>query len=248
MDGRTLWTWFDQYVDQLRQRKRLAALGAAAFGVFWFFVTFVFSCTLASFFLAWILGITANHLVAIGALIVLAFCFVYVLVPRHELERAEAMEEPAIGGKTIQKPDRWAVQYRPSLSRYSVSMAHGGVFYALFNLDFAKALFAMFIDFMTSGPRWIHEGLKFLRSAERLNDVDRRTCAAVIAYLYRRGHRASYEEIARSVPGVNPPVTFPQLAMIDGVLHLVTEPPGFALSEELQKELDRIAVSGGVGA
>jgi hypothetical protein len=64
--------------------------------------------------------------------------------------------------------------------------------------------------------------------------------ARVIQFLATRPHRVAYTEIAESVPGINPIRTFQDLGRVDGVLSLVTTPPGLSLNDRLRGKLDRL--------
>ncbi|HRX84898.1 MAG TPA: hypothetical protein P5572_07765 [Phycisphaerae bacterium] len=89
-----------------------------------------------------------------------------------------------------------------------------------------------------TGPRVIVAAWRCLCSALRMFAVDTRACAGVIAFLYARPGRADFRSIVAGVADVNPVTTFPQLARLDGVLVLKSEPAGFALSSDWRSALD----------
>ncbi|MEE9297342.1 MAG: hypothetical protein V3W34_20580 [Phycisphaerae bacterium] len=91
-----------------------------------------------------------------------------------------------------------------------------------------------------TGPRMVTAALRMFHTAGRLAFLDRTGCAAVIAFLYARRGRATYADIMRGVPTLNPVKIFPQMSSIDGVLVLSNEPAGLALSSRLSDELAKV--------
>jgi hypothetical protein len=90
------------------------------------------------------------------------------------------------------------------------------------------------------GPRIVVAAYKLLRKAVRLWRSDISSCAAVISLLEETGRKMSFEEIVRSVPGLNPVRIFIELHEIDGVLFLDKEPAGLALEEDLIADLRKL--------
>lgn len=60
--------------------------------------------------------------------------------------------------------------------------------------------------------------------------------ARVIAFL-APPQRVPYSEIIQEVPGIDPTRTFPDLAKVDGIVVLTSEPAGLSLNDQLRSEL-----------
>lgn len=83
-------------------------------------------------------------------------------------------------------------------------------------------------------------GIGKLRQIPGLGRVDVQGCSEVIAWLWAAGKRQSFEEIVAAIPGLNPVRVFEDLAQVEGVLFLTTEPAGLTLHPELRDELNSL--------
>ena len=87
-------------------------------------------------------------------------------------------------------------------------------------------------------PRMLTGSGQLLWKARRLASLDAPACAAVLADLHAHPRRRSFEALRQDIAGFNLTVAFASLQDIDGVLFLLSEPPGLALTAELREELD----------
>ena len=173
---------------------------------------------------------TVTRLTLTAGSILFGYCVLYFVVRRAQLERQLCQSESVpVFRRANADSEKWAWTERKT-----------GLHMNLNDPDARLGGEAGCMMFFFAAPMFIHEGFKFLREAERIFKIDRQTCGAVMDYLFRRGQKATYDEIMKAVPSVRPATTFPQLHLLDGVLHLVKDPPGFALTEELREELDRV--------
>ena len=75
-----------------------------------------------------------------------------------------------------------------------------------------------------------------------LGSLDVDGCAAVLALLATREDRVTLPEAFAAVPsGHDPELVLRQLAELDGVLFLKSEPAGLALTSDLRPKLSRLA-------
>jgi hypothetical protein len=76
-----------------------------------------------------------------------------------------------------------------------------------------------------------------LRRAKRLVAIDAEGCGEILSFLLERDKRAPLTEIVAAFPGRSLDALFPQLAELQGVLFLKSEPPGLSLSTDLRREM-----------
>jgi hypothetical protein len=98
-----------------------------------------------------------------------------------------------------------------------------------------------FSDFLFTGPRLLGIGFDHIRKAERLWRLDVERCSLLLCLLASRPARVSLLELtsAGGVPDLG--IVLPQMADINGVLILQSEPPGLGLTSELRRELKDLA-------
>jgi hypothetical protein len=106
-------------------------------------------------------------------------------------------------------------------------------------LAYPGASAKMTTDLLFTGPRLVMVALSNAKKARRLMRLDKAECSRVLAALLSQCSRVSFAELSLQA-GVNDPLkVFPQLRDIDGVVFLVSEPPGLSLTSELRAELCR---------
>jgi hypothetical protein len=103
--------------------------------------------------------------------------------------------------------------------------------------DSAHSYLKMFVSVLYAGPRLLMGATHNLRRAKRLSTVDAEGCGAVLAFLLEHDKRVPLSEIASSLPALSLDTLFPQLAELQGVLFLKSEPAGLSLSTELRREI-----------
>ena len=103
--------------------------------------------------------------------------------------------------------------------------------------DSAHSYLKMFMGVLYTGPRIVMGCVHNVRRANRLKTLDLEGMAAILTFLLGREKRVSFTELASALPGCNLATLLPQLAMIDGVLFLKSEPPGLSLSTDLRREI-----------
>lgn len=106
--------------------------------------------------------------------------------------------------------------------------------------DSAHSLVKMITLVLYTGPRAAVAAVRCLGAAVRLALLDRAACAAVIECLYRHPGRVDFAAIVCGIPGLNPVKVFPQVALIEGVLALKSEPAGLMLGSDLREDLNRL--------
>lgn len=95
----------------------------------------------------------------------------------------------------------------------------------------------MITSVLYTGPRIVMASIRSFRHAAKLSRLDRKTTREVLDLLWERNERVSFQEICGAFPSLSPERFFGNLAVIDGILFLSSDPPGISLSTELRKEI-----------
>jgi energy-coupling factor transporter transmembrane protein EcfT len=103
--------------------------------------------------------------------------------------------------------------------------------------DSAHSYLKMFMTVLYTGPRMVMSCVHNLRRARRLKSLDIEGVVAVLSFLMGRDKRVSLVELGAALPGRDLAALLPQVAEIDGVLFLKSEPPGLSLSTDLRREI-----------
>jgi hypothetical protein len=103
--------------------------------------------------------------------------------------------------------------------------------------DSAHTFVKMIVSLLFTAPRLIMAGVRRIRRAKKLKDLDVDACAAVLSLLLERGQRVSLNEVMAAFPELPMERVFPQLGLIEGVLFLKTGQPGLSLSSDLRGEI-----------
>jgi hypothetical protein len=74
----------------------------------------------------------------------------------------------------------------------------------------------MITDCLYYGPRVVVSGVKTLRKANRIRNLDAEACGAVIAAQLAANRKLAFQEIVNKVGGIDPPRLFPQLHDVEG--------------------------------
>lgn len=113
--------------------------------------------------------------------------------------------------------------------------------FASFALDPAAGM--MFVRMLSTlvlcGPRFCVLAWDLVKRGRRLQRMNVPGCAAVLTILVKRQSRVSIEELLRELPRENLAEILPQLADIDGVVFLSTDPPGLTVAPRLQEEVQQ---------
>jgi len=98
-----------------------------------------------------------------------------------------------------------------------------------------------FIKILTAvlyiGPRAVNLSIRLFAKAKHLKAMDLDGCAAVIALLFSRDGRWTYQELEKQLPGLPWNLILYQLQDVDGILFHASEPPGLSLADRLRDEL-----------
>jgi hypothetical protein len=82
-------------------------------------------------------------------------------------------------------------------------------------------------------PRLLRSAVGRMLRAARTRRTDLDACAAALAMMLSRGgRRTAYDDLFAPLPDRNPRVVLEDLAQLEGVVFLESEPPGLALTEE----------------
>lgn len=103
--------------------------------------------------------------------------------------------------------------------------------------DSAHSYLKMFMGVLYTGPRMVMGCVHNLKRAKRLQALDVDGMAALLSFLMGRDKRVALTEIAAAMPGRDLAALLPQMAEIDGVLFLKSEPPGLSLSTDLRRDI-----------
>ncbi len=113
--------------------------------------------------------------------------------------------------------------------------------FAAFALDPAAGL--MFVRLLATGllcgPRFCVLAWDLVQRGRRLKRMNIPHCAAVLTLLIKRQSRVSVEELLKDLPQADLENTLPQLADIDGVVFLSTEPIGLTVAPRLQENFEK---------
>lgn len=101
----------------------------------------------------------------------------------------------------------------------------------------------VFTSLLFSGPRLATAAFRLVGRARRIRSLDLEACAAILAFLSTKDARVSFKEVVKAIPGgVDVPQVLEQLAEIDGVMFLKSDPPGLSLMSGLRTELRELRV------
>jgi hypothetical protein len=95
----------------------------------------------------------------------------------------------------------------------------------------------MITDCLYTGPRVVMGGFHMIGRGQRLRQLDREGCAAVLTLLFASHRKLAFQEIVDQVSGLDPARVFPQLHWVEGVIFLAAEPAGLTLSQDLRQTL-----------
>jgi hypothetical protein len=106
--------------------------------------------------------------------------------------------------------------------------------------DSMRSMAKMVTSVLFMAPALSLNAVNQLVKAYRARAIGIPNAAQVIRFLATRAHRVAYTEIAESVPDIDLIRTFRDLTRVEGVLVLVTTPPGLSLNDRLRGKLERL--------
>lgn len=89
----------------------------------------------------------------------------------------------------------------------------------------------------TIGPHLIRLSLMALSRARRISRLRFTPCAEICAHLLQAGGRVSFVDLQKEFPTAGPEGIYADLAYLDGILFLDSDPPGITLSTRLRNRL-----------
>jgi len=122
---------------------------------------------------------------------------------------------------------------------YTIYVPDVGIFTNVnfFSLNTMHSFTKVITDLLYVGPRLVVAGYRAFRNAARLKEMDVEGCAGILFLLLAREGRISFSEILKLAPVADPEKVIPQMAYIDGVLFMKSDPPGLTLGSELRERL-----------
>jgi hypothetical protein len=221
VDVRDITRWFAATLATERRNAIGVAVAGVAGGLFAYLLTFAFTYG-AIFFISltvlhWSLGVCLGITLAL----MVALFFGNLTTAREYLE--------SYSFTTGTASDKVVTFYVPQVGLASTVNPLAP--------DSAHSYLKMFVSVLYTGPRLLMGAVHNLRRAKRLATIDVDGCAGILSFLLEREKRASLVEIAAAFPGRSLEALFPQLAELQGVLFLKSEPPGLSLSTDLRREI-----------
>lgn len=101
----------------------------------------------------------------------------------------------------------------------------------------ARSFVKMLTTLLFTGPRAVEQSFRLIKRAVVLGKIDRPNVAKLIARGFRAEERVAFSALEELLPAPELVRLIPQLAQIDGVVLLPSDPPGFTLSPALMEEL-----------
>ncbi|MCY3022017.1 MAG: hypothetical protein NTW87_23645 [Planctomycetota bacterium] len=108
--------------------------------------------------------------------------------------------------------------------------------------DSARSFLRLLASIVYSGPRAANLSFRLFAKARRLKSMDFDGCAAVIALLYSRNSRWTYQELERKIPQLPWNLILYQLKDVDGIIFFTSDPPGLTLADRLREELRLMSI------
>jgi hypothetical protein len=110
--------------------------------------------------------------------------------------------------------------------------------------DTARGLAKMVLSILFIAPQLVAAGKGAFLRRNRLLALDISICAALLGYLVTQPKKVSFTELLRLFPQYPMSEVLPQLADIDGVVFLKTDPPGVSLTGDLRTEIQEHVLQG----
>lgn len=167
---------------------------------------------------------SALEYTGIASLVILALCFPCYLTANHE--------------------DLQDLKVSTGTASDEVMHVHFGTTCGSTINPLAPNTIRSFIKLITSvllvAPALFLNGCSLLAKARHVRTLGFADAARVLGVLANHYHRVSYGEIMEAVPGIDPTRTFPELARVEGVVVLSSEPPGLSVNDELRAQLQAL--------